>query len=224
MNKTIVFLIFGLLLFSCKQIEEKTIEKESLGIHEMIAIAHGIEHWNKVEEIQFSFNVLRGEAHSMRTWIWKPKTDDITLIRDNDTTNYNRNRLDSLSINADKAFINDKYWLLAPFNLVWDEGIEFTQDENSRTPISARPAQKLTIVYGDEGGYTPGDAYDFYFDNDFMIKEWIFRRGNDSLPSLITSWENYEDYNGIKISRMRQTEDRTFRLFFTNIEVKISDE
>lgn len=228
MFKSTTLLVLILLLFSCKnnqtEIDTNHADKQALQINDMIAIAHGIEHWQKVDEIKFTFNVLRGDSHSERSWIWKPKTDDVTLIRNNDTTSYNRNQLDSISLNADKAFINDKYWLLAPFNLVWDEGISFSLDENSRTPISARPAQKLTIVYGNEGGYTPGDAYDFYFENDFIIKEWIFRKSNDSLPSLITTWENYEDFNGIKISTMRQTEDKTFRLLFTNIEVISGDE
>ena len=47
--------------------------------------------------------------------------------------------------------------------------------------------QKLTIVYGDEGGYTPGDAYDFYFGDDHIIKEWVFRKGNATEPSTMTT-------------------------------------
>lgn len=228
MRLSLLLLITCIGLISCKNEQKNavsdTFESRLLEINEMIAIVHGIEHWNKVEEIKFSFNVLRGEAHSMRTWIWKPKTDDITLIRDNDTINFNRNRIDSLSINADRAFINDKYWLLAPYNLVWDTGTTFTQIDSAVAPISKKSMQQLTIVYGDEGGYTPGDAYDFYFDNDFMIKEWVFRRNNDTIPSLITTWEDYEIYNGIIISKLRQTEDQSFKLYFTNIEVKTTHE
>jgi len=228
MLKSTTILVFALLLFSCKKNQaEKDIiqtEKQPLEINDIIAYAHGIEHWHRVDEIKFTFNVQRGDSHSERSWIWKPKTDDVTLIQNDERTLFNRNQLDSLSLNADKAFINDKYWLLAPFNLVWDKGITFTQDENSTTPIGSKSAQKLTIVYGDEGGYTPGDAYDFYFGDDFLIKEWIFRRGNDSLPTLTTTWENYENYKGIKISTMRQTEDQSFKLFFTNIEVITGDE
>ena len=58
----------------------------------------------------------------------------------------------------------------------------------------------ITITYPNEGGYTPGDAYDIYFDEDYMIKEWTFRKGNSEDPSLSTTFENYKDYNGIKIA------------------------
>lgn len=84
--------------------------------------------------------------------------------------------------------------------------------------------QQLTISYGDEGGYTPGDAYDFFFENDFQIKEWIFRKGNDTIPYLVTTWEDYKDFNGIKIATMHQNPEGTFKLYFTNIEVKTNND
>ena len=43
-------------------------------------------------------------------------------------------------------------------------------------PLVGENMQKLTIVYANEGGYTPGDAYDFYFGDDFVIREWVFRK------------------------------------------------
>ena len=38
--------------------------------------------------------------------------------------------------------------------------------------------------YLSEGGYTPGDAYDIYFNEDYMIKEWTFRKGNSDRTYL----------------------------------------
>ncbi|MEX2350222.1 MAG: hypothetical protein WD554_05030, partial [Flavobacteriaceae bacterium] len=107
-----------------------------------------------------------------------------------------------------------------PFNLVWDEGTTFTVKDSVTAPISKKPMQQLTIVYGDEGGYTPGDAYDFYFENDFIIKEWIFRKGNEPTPGITTTWENYENHQGLKIATMRKTSDGVFKTYFTNIEVE----
>jgi len=224
MHKTTAILILCLILFSCKKNDEKPTKKEPLGVNEMIAIAHGIEHWNKVEEIHFTFNVNRGESHFERSWIWKPKTKDITRILNEDTLRFNQNQMDSIALKADANFINDKYWLLAPFNLVWDEGTTFTQKDSVTAPISKKPMQQLTVVYGEEGGYTPGDAYDFFFENDFLIKEWIFRKGNEPTPGITSTWENYEDHHGLKIATMHQTSDGAFKLHFTNIEVKITDE
>ncbi len=220
-----ILTLLVLLVFSCKQEKETVnIEKEPLTLPEMIAFANGVEHWELVEELKFTFNVDRGENHSERSWIWKPKTDDVTLYSSNDTIQYNRKNLDSISLPADRAFINDKYWLLAPFNLVWDEGISLSQKDSASAPISKKTMQQLTVVYGDQGGYTPGDAYDFFFENDFQIKEWIFRKSNDTVPSLITTWEDYKDFNGIKIATMHQNPEGTFKLYFTNIEVSTTHE
>lgn len=220
MKKTAFLILISIVTFSCKNEKNEAVsEEEPLTLPEMIAFAHGIEQWNQVEELHFTFNVDRGETHSERSWIWKPKTDDVTLFNNGDTIHYNRKNLDSISLKADPGFINDKYWLLAPFNLVWDEGTTFSQKDSVKAPISNKTMQQLTITYGDEGGYTPGDAYDFFFENDFQIKEWIFRKSNDTVPSLITTWEDYKDFNGIKISTMRQNPEGTFKLYFTNIEV-----
>jgi len=225
MKKTALLILISIVVFSCKTEKKELLsEKEPLTLPEMVALAHGIEHWQNVEEIKFTFNVDRGETHSERSWSWKPKTDDVTLFRNGDTINYNRKNLDSISLQADQGFINDKYWLLAPFNLVWDEGTAFSQKESATAPISNKTMQQLTITYGEEGGYTPGDAYDFFFENDFMIKEWIFRKGNDTVPSLITTWEDYKDFNGIKIATMHQNPESTFKLYFTNIEVITANE
>lgn len=225
MKKTVLLIFISIGIFSCKtEKTETTSEKEPLSLPEMIAFAHGIEHWKHVEELHFTFNVDRGENHSERSWIWKPKTDEVTQIKDNDTILYNRNKLDSISLAIDPAFINDKFWLLAPFNLVWDTGTTFSQKDSITAPISKKTMQQLTITYGEEGGYTPGDAYDFYFENDFLIKEWIFRKSNDTIPSLTTTWEDYKDFGGIKIATVHQNAEGTFKLYFTNIEVITSHE
>ncbi|MGP1992648.1 hypothetical protein D9V96_012250 [Zobellia laminariae] len=80
--------------------------------------------------------------------------------------------------------------------------------------------QKLTVVYKQDGGYTPGDAYDFYFGDDYLIKEWVFRKGNQAEPSMSTTWEDYTDVGGLKVAKMHQNEDGSFKLYFTNLEVK----
>jgi hypothetical protein len=187
---------------------------------EAIANANGLKHWDKVKEIRFTFNVDRDSSHYQRSWNWKPKKDIITLTSEKDTITYNRSQLDSISIKADQKFINDKYWLLAPFNLVWDAA-NFTSKHELKAiaPISNIEMQKLTIVYEKEGGYTLGDAYDFYFEGDFIIKEWVFREGNQPEPSLITSWEDYQNFSNIKIAKTHIRNEGKWKLYFTEIKV-----
>lgn len=207
---------------SCKE-KKKTkvllVEKE-LGLFEKVAFKSGFENWNNVEELHFTFNVDRDTSHFERTWIWKVKKNQVTSIANNDTITYHRNKLDSISSKTNGGFINDKYWLIAPFNLIWDEGnYTYVHNEEEIAPISKKPMHKLTIVYGSEGGYTPGDAYDFFFEDDYLVKEWIFRKGNQAEASLVTTWEDYIEKGGLKIAKMHKN-DEGFKLYFTNIEVK----
>ncbi len=238
MKNYLLVILLCSLSFSCKTEQKKenkyedeievrdpkpssTTEKPKISTTaQAIAYANGFQHWNTVKEIRFTFNVDRDTTHFERSWSWNPKKNLVTMTSEKDTITYNTKKIDSTSQKADQGFINDKYWLLAPFNLVWDkESFASKHYLKSVAPISGKEMQKLTIVYKNEGGYTPGDAYDFYFEGDFIIKEWVFREKNTEKPSLITSWEDYKDYNGIKIAKTHNRNEGDWKLHFTNIEV-----
>ena len=185
-----------------------------------IAEAYGAEDWDKVKEIKFTFNVDRGENHMERSWTWNPQTKDITMKAGDDTVNYNRNDMDSLAVTSDKGFINDSYWLLAPLHLVWDDA-KITVQDTATAPISKDMMHKITLTYGgDAGGYTPGDAYDMFYGDDYVVKEWIYRSGNSPQPSMMTTWEDYEDIDGIKVAKTHKGPDGDFKLYFTNVAVE----
>lgn len=198
----------------------ETVTIENLTTPEKIANANGYANWENVSEIQFTFNVNREGKHFERSWIWKPKTDAVTMISEKDTISYNRSKMDSIIMKSDAAFINDKYWLLAPFQLVWDEGTAFSEKQNVVAPISKDILDQLTVVYGTQGGYTPGDAYDFFYDENFKIREWNYRRQNSEAISMSTTWEEYENFEGLEISTMHKDSTANFELYFTNISVK----
>lgn len=202
-----------------KKLNKEKIQEET--ILEKVANANGLQNWKDVEEIKFTFNVDKDTSHFERTWTWKPKTNDITATSAEGTISYNWATMDSIAYKTNGGFINDKYWLLAPYQLVWDaDNVAHTHLKASEAPISKMPMQKLTIVYGGEGGYTPGDAYDFYFGDDLIIQEWVFRKSNQSEPSMITSFEDYKMINGLNIATMHKMAEGNFKLYFTNIEVK----
>lgn len=219
MKRTLIIVAVLAFMFSCKQNEEtKAIEKDR-SIAEKIANANGIENWKNVSELQFTFNVDKDTTHFERSWTWHPKTEDVMMVSGKDTVAYNRKAVDSLSMNADKAFINDKYWLLAPFQLIWDTSATISETSLVKAPISKAQLNKITITYPNEGGYTPGDAYDLYYGDDFLIKEWIYRKGNSKEPSMMTSWEDYEDFDGVKIAKTHKRPNEDWTLHFTNIKV-----
>ena len=227
MKKNLVVCMVTLsLVFSCKEQQKTTIEKveateEEMSIPEQVAAANGFDQWANVNSITFTFNVDRNESHFERTWSWSPKTNDVIFMTREDTIAYNRKAVDTVLAKTDAGFINDKFWLLAPYQLVWDEnGYTYEHEATSTAPISQKPMQKLTIVYGNEGGYTPGDAYDLYFEDDFIVKEWAFRKGNQEEPNMVTTWEGYKNFEGLNIATMHQRTDEDFKLFFTGIKVE----
>lgn len=213
MKKLLVIISILSVCFSCKQ-KTKTIQPEKeISTAEKIANAHGFENWKQVTEVQFTFN-------KKRNWIWHPKTQDITLITKKDTINYNRKTIDSLSLKADIAFINDKFWAFIPFQLVWDTSATISEPEKAKAPISNTTLNKIIITYPSEGGYTPGDAYDIYFDDNYIIKEWGFRKGNKPKAGLTNTFENYQDFNGIKIALDHKKAEGDWNLTLSDIKIK----
>ncbi len=223
MKQYVVFFAVLILIVSCKtepKNEKATpVETKELTVAEKIAEAHGLESWNNVTKIDFIFNVDRGDNHFERSWQWEPKTNNISMISTKDTVRYNRMNMDSTAIKTDGGFINDKFWLLTHFNLVWDEGIEISEPIKEIAPISKTELNKISMTYVGDGGYTPGDAYDLYYGDDYLIKEWVFRKANAKEPSLITTYEGYQDFGGLKIATIRYNEDKSAKFYFTGVHV-----
>ena len=223
------YYIAGLLAFlfftACKTEPKKnetateTTETEKT-VPERIAEAHGFEHWKDVERITFTFNVDRDSMHFERSWDWEPKTNMVTAISGADTLRYNRNAMDSIALKTNSGFINDRYWLMAPFNLMWDaNNYTFEHTAEATAPISQEPMQKLTIVYANEGGYTPGDAYDFYFKDDYVIREWAYRKSNQEEPNLVSTWEDYVEMEGLQLAQQHNRPEGGTSLYFTGLSV-----
>lgn len=210
-----------LLITSCKSDKQgtSTPEKEWT-IAEKIANAHGFENWKNVEEIQFTFRVDRDTViGNGRSWTWFPKKDRIVMTAGNRSFDYIRSQMDSTQIPADRAFINDKFWMLVPFQLVWDNNASISEIKQAEAPISKTTMDMITLTYPNEGGYTPGDAYDIYFDDNYLIKEWTFRKSNSAKPTLSTTFENHTDFNGITIATDHKQGDEAWNLRLTNIKV-----
>ena len=209
-------LIICLLIFSsCKQEEPQ----KEYTLAEKIANAHGFENWDNVNEFHFSFNVDKDSSHFGRSWIWKPKAKEVTMHTDKDTIMYKTYKIEQESLVADRAFINDKYWALFPFQLIWDTSATLGETSKAKSPISKKQLNKVTLTYPADGGYTPGDAYDIFYDDNYNIQEWTFREANSAEPSMTNTFENYKDFNGIKIAQDHKKAEGNWNLNFTNIKV-----
>lgn len=212
----IVVIAIAIGLFSCAQ-PKNTAEEREFTYQEKLAGAYGLKAFDNLTSLHYTFNVKKGDAQASRTWTWEPRSGKVTLIEKGDTIMYNHNQVTEELKQVDHKFINDKYWLLFPFQLVWDTGYTSNITEQAISPISKEKLTKLTIQYNNEDGYTPGDAYDFYVDKNLEVKEWAFRKGGQEEPSLTTTWEGYSNVNGVKIASDHYSEDRSFRLWFTDV-------
>ncbi|MEM7185061.1 MAG: hypothetical protein AAF466_00275 [Bacteroidota bacterium] len=235
MKKFLSLLLMITSLWACKDGSTTTTEATQTTIEEVpnnqdmdpvtrtasnIAKAHGIDNWKDVKEIKFTWNVDRGERHFERLWTWWPKDDIVEVSTEEGTFRYLRTEVNEVHQTADPEFINDSFWLLAPFHLIWDDGITLRESKNKVAPISGDTLPMLTLTYGEVGGYTPGDAYDFYYGSDYLIKEWVFRQGNDSVPTMATTWEDYTDVGGLMIGTTHTDSTQSFKIHFSDISVK----
>lgn len=226
--KNLLILSVLIIFSSCKQKNEKEISEDiiiekELTTAEKIANAHGYQNWKKVNTFEFTFGGKIEEPNSGRAWVWNPNTNDIKLVRNGETTQYNRNSMDSVALKADRGFINDKFWALIPFQLIWDEGTTISNPEKAKSPVKQENLNKIIITYANEGGYTPGDAYDIYYDDTYIIREWSYRKGNAPEPSLSNTFENYSDYNGIKVAQHHKKSEGDWNLLVRNIKVEMQE-
>ena len=228
MKKISLLFLAVTLLMSCKndQNSQETVNngstepREEMTPQKEIAMANGLKEFDNIENLEFKFNVeVNDTLRSSRHWKWNTKTGKISMTEKDSTITYIKN--DSVSESdkyIDQRFINDTYWLLFPYQLEWSDA-NISKVSEKAAPISGDTLQMLTASYPSEGGYTPGDSYDIYFNEDNMIQEWVYKSANGK-REMPTTWEDYEDHKGLKIAKMHQSPDGSFKLFFTDIKVE----
>ena len=138
--RSITIILICLITFSsCKSDKGDTkasLETKELTIAEKIANAHGYKNWDKVSEVKFTFKVDRDTVKGKgRSWVWKPKSNEVTMKTGNAIVSYRRHKMDSSHFAADRAFINDKYWFMVPFQLVWDSSATISESHKKESPI-----------------------------------------------------------------------------------------
>ncbi|RRO13861.1 hypothetical protein [Flavobacteriaceae bacterium 14752] len=231
MKTLFLVLIAFLTLTSCqnnaKQNKEKTNTtseqtanktEETKTIINKIADAYGFENWPKVEKIEFSFVVNPGEKEMLRHWIWHPKKQQVTLVNENERISYKRSNVMEEFVKTDKAFVNDSFWLLFPFQLEWGV-FNYETVENVISPIQQKESTKLIVKYPNEGGYTPGDRYDVYLNENYHIIEWAYYPSGKKEPALTNTFEDLSNFNGIKINMIHRNPETGFQLNFRDISI-----
>jgi hypothetical protein len=198
---------------------------------QQMAKTYGLDSFGKVEAIRYTFTIPG--LVPPRTWEWHPKTDTVTYDgKDKEgkpvKLTYKRSELDSQSdvvkSQIDPGFVNDQYWLLLPFHVVWD-GAGVTDEGMHETPLGKTPARRIVVKYA-ESGYSPGDTWDLYVGPDKRVAEMTYHRAVPvpKLPNLVNAkWEGYKKAGPLLFSTEHHgtADGRPFELSFTEVAVKL---
>ena len=225
--------MMGLLVFGVLVLAANAWAQERAPILEQIAKTYGIDSWDKVEAIRYTWNgEVIGLFKASRAWEWEPKTGKISYEgTDKDgkpvKVTYMRSEInDDTKKQTDAGFTNDNYWLLFPFHAYWDKSATVTDEGMKKLPAGAGSATLVSVKYGAElGGYTPGDTWDLYVDKDHRVEYLVFQHGGDKKPSLVkATWTGYKKAGPLLIStEHRGTADgKPLHIFISDVAVKLT--
>jgi hypothetical protein len=196
-------------------------------LHESVADAYGIQSFGSVDKIRYTFNVKVGERRVRRSWVWEPHANQVTFEKNGKPFTYNRNEMNNNPPEEfkkiDAQFINDQYWLLFPFHLVWDDKANIENTGEHRLPMGDGNGERLVVTYPPTGGYTPGDVYELFIDNNHRISQWIYRRGGSPKPTRIATWEDHRAVGPLTICFNHKGSDGGFHLWFSDVAVKLKN-
>jgi hypothetical protein len=202
-------------------------------IADAIAKAYGLESFDRIDAIRYTFNVQVGAIKVSRSWVWEPKTNRVSYDGKDKAgkpvkVTYSRSELASQSAEVkdqvDPAFQNDQYWLLFPYHLVWDTGATVEDAGMQKLPLGRGSARRVVVTYPPQGGYTPGDVWELFVGSDDRVREMVYRRGGDSKPTVTASWQGYRKAGPLLVSTEHRGDFRgkKGRLHFSGVAVKLS--
>ena len=231
-SRLVVFrlLAFGMLLL---MLPATSGAQQRPPVAEQVAKAYGVDAFGTIEGIRYTFDAELPGVKLSRSWEWSPKTDTVSFTGKDKAGNplkvtYRRSQLGSQSDvvkkQIDPAFINDQYWLLLPLHLVWDGSATVTDDGMQKAPLGNGSAERLVMKYPSQGGYAPGDTWEFYIGGDKRIEEIVYRRGGTAKPAVvIAGWADHKKAGPLLVAAdHRGTADgKPLRVSLSNVSVKV---
>ena len=204
-------------------------------IAEQIAKTYGLDSFGQIEAIRYTWNGQLFGLNIVHSWVWEPKTGKVTYEgKDKDgkpvKVSYLRSQLssqsDEVKNEVDPAFINDQYWLVFPFHVVWDGSATVADEGMHRLALGTASAERVVVKYpAESGGYTPGDTWELHVGADKRVEELVYRRGGPKKPSLvIATWADYKKAGPLLIAMdHRGTADgKPLRIFFSDVSVRVT--
>jgi len=225
------FLLVGVLFFTSSAWAQQRAQ-----ILDQIAKAYGLDSWNQVEAIRYTWNgEIPGVFKLTHMWEWEPKTGKISFEgKDKEgkpvKVTYIESQLssqpDNVKNEVEPAFVNDNYWLIFPFHAYWDKSATVTDEGMKKLPVGAGSARLVVVKYPAEaGGFTPGDTWDLYVGKDNRVQYLVYHRGGSKPPQLvIASFTGYKKAGPLVVStEHRGTADgKPLHISITDVSVKVT--
>lgn len=210
--------------------------QERAPILENIAKTYGLDSWDKVEAIRYTWSAdIPGLGKLSHTWEWEPKTGKVTFAgKDKDgkpvKVSYDSSQLasqsDQVKNQIEPSFVNDNYWLLFPLHAYWDKSATVSDQGIKKLPIGTGSATLVSVKYPPEaGGFTPGDTWDLYVGKNYRVEAMVYHRGGPKPPSVVvTSWTGYKKAGPLLISTQHPgtADGKPLHISITNVAVKLT--
>jgi hypothetical protein len=201
-------------------------------IVEKLAKTYGVDSFGQIEAIRYTFNAQASGLDVSRSWIWEPKTDQITFEGKDKSgkpvkVTYLRSQIGGQSAEVkettDPGFWNDNYWLILPLHVAWDTNATVEDAGMQKLPLGNGSAEKVAVKYPSDGGYSQGDTWELYVGPDGRIEEMAYRAGGPAKHVVIMTWADYKKAGPLLVSmEHRGTRDgQPAHVFFSNVAVKL---
>jgi len=222
--------VIGLLLLGVLVLAATSWAQQRPPIAEQIAKTYGLDSFSQIEAIRYTFNI--GEINLSRTWVWEPKTDQVSYEGKDKAgqpvkVTYRRSQLSTqptvVKDEIDPAFINDQYWLVFPFHLVWDSSAKVEETGMHKLPLGKGSARQVVVTYPADG-YSPGDTWELFLGTNNRVQEWVYHHGGSPKWTGIWSWEDYKRAGPLLVSLRHpgNRDGKPVRVFFTDVAVKLA--
>jgi hypothetical protein len=227
-----------LIMASFSRGADRDAKADSIG-KEFIAALGGQGAWEKARQLEFTFVVDRdGKTVARFEHVWDRYTGDYR-VQGTDKTGapfavyFNVNtrqgkgfvngkpvegeELQKLLQNAYGRFINDSYWLLAPWK-IFDPGVHLTYDGEKPCPDGgACDVLKLSF---EDVGLTPKDIYWLWVTRDGRkMVQWQYVLNGAQEEPTTALWKNWKNFSGMWLSTDKPMVGKPAVIRFENVAV-----
>ena len=208
--------------------------------HQLIDSMGGEKSWEKARQFKFDFVVDReGKTVARFSHVWDRYTGDYRVSGTDKTgapfvVYFNVNTKegqalvngkpvegeakDALLKNAYGRFINDTYWMLAPWK-VFDPGVHRSYEGEKPCPEGGGTCEILKLSF-DNVGLTPKDMYWLWINKDgHKMVAWQYLLNGATDEPTLAMWKDWKPMGGVGMSMEKPIVGKQAVIRFENVSV-----